>query len=67
MSDQDTNTKLVGEVEKHQELYNYRLSEYSRKEVMENAWKEVAAKMNMPGSPLVRTSTGSKYRLEGQV
>ena len=49
MNDQDFNIKFVGEVEKYQELYNYRLSEYARKDVTEKAWKEVATKINLPG------------------
>lgn len=49
MSDQGLNLKFVGEVEKHEELYNYKLPGYSRKEVIENAWQEVAAKVNISG------------------
>jgi len=32
MSDQGMNIKLVGAVEKHEALYNYKLPEYSRKD-----------------------------------
>lgn len=49
MSDQEMNIKLVGAVEKHEALYNYKLPDYSRKDVTEKAWKEVAAEVNMPG------------------
>nr|XP_022910119.1 uncharacterized protein LOC111421208 [Onthophagus taurus] len=45
--DQETNIKFVKEVEKHEVLYNYHLSGYSRKEITEKAWQEVAAKVNM--------------------
>jgi len=37
MPDQDLNVKFVGEVEKHEELYNYKLPAFSRKEVTEKA------------------------------
>lgn len=50
MSDQELNLRLVGEVEKHEELYNYKLPEYSRKDVTEKAWQEVAAELNMTGT-----------------
>ncbi|BES98260.1 BESS motif [Nesidiocoris tenuis] len=46
MSDQEFNVKLVGEVKKHEVLYNYTLPGYSRKDVTEKAWQLVAAKMN---------------------
>lgn len=49
MSDQEINLKFVGEVEKHEVLYNYKLAGYSRKEVTEKAWQEVAAEVNMTG------------------
>lgn len=49
MGDQGLNLKFVGEVEKHEVLYNYKLPEYSRKEVTEKAWQNVAAEVNMSG------------------
>lgn len=49
MSDQELNLKLVGEVEKHEVLYNYKLPGYSRKDITDKAWQEVAAEMNMTG------------------
>ena len=49
MSDQELNVKFVGEVEKHEELYNYKLPAYSRKDVTEKAWQMVAAEVNMSG------------------
>ncbi|KAG8282322.1 hypothetical protein J6590_039068 [Homalodisca vitripennis] len=48
MSDQELNIKLVGAVEKYEVLYNYKLPEYTRKDVTEKAWKEVSAEVNMP-------------------
>ncbi|KAG8259955.1 hypothetical protein J6590_108089, partial [Homalodisca vitripennis] len=47
MGDQELNIKLVGAVEKHEALYNYKLPDYARKDVSEKAWKEVAAEVNM--------------------
>ncbi|KAJ8942854.1 hypothetical protein NQ314_009916 [Rhamnusium bicolor] len=44
-----TEIKLVGEIEKHECLYNYKLAEYSRKDVTEKAWREVATKTNLSG------------------
>lgn len=49
MSDQELNLKFVKEVEKHEELYNYKLPAYSRKDLTEKAWQDVAAQVNMPG------------------
>lgn len=49
MSDQKLNSKLVKEVEKHEELYKYKLPTYSRKDLMEKIWQNVAAQVNMPG------------------
>ncbi|XP_072377407.1 uncharacterized protein [Diabrotica undecimpunctata] len=47
MCDQELNLKFVREVEKHEALYNYKLSDYSRKDVTEKAWLKVAAEVNM--------------------
>ncbi|KAK2717976.1 hypothetical protein QYM36_006679 [Artemia franciscana] len=47
MSDQELNVKFVGEVEKHEELYNYKLPAYSRKDMTEKAWQMVGAEVNM--------------------
>jgi len=49
MSDQELNVKFVGEVEKHEELYNYKLPAYSRKDMTEKAWQMVGAEVNMSG------------------
>lgn len=49
MGDQELNLKLVNEVEKHEELYNYKLPAYSRKDLTEKAWQDVASQVNMPG------------------
>ncbi|XP_046409110.1 uncharacterized protein LOC124174001 [Ischnura elegans] len=48
MNDQELNIKLVGEVEKHEVLYNYKLPGYSRKGVTEKAWKEVSVELALP-------------------
>lgn len=50
MSDQESNLKFVGEVEKHEVLYNYKLPGYSRKDLTDKAWHEVAVEMNMTGN-----------------
>lgn len=49
MSDQQMNIIFVGEVEKHEVLYNYKLPQYSRKDITEKAWQKVADKVNMSG------------------
>ena len=49
MGDQKLNIKLVGEVEKHPVLYNFRLPGYSKKNETEKAWNEVAKAVNMTG------------------
>ncbi|KAE9521907.1 hypothetical protein AGLY_017714 [Aphis glycines] len=47
MNEQLANIKFVEEVEKHELLYNYNLPGYSRKDLTEKAWHEIAAKVNM--------------------
>ena len=41
---------LILEIEKHQCLYNFHLIEYSRKDITEKAWGEVAAKTQLSGN-----------------
>ncbi|KAI5720473.1 uncharacterized protein LOC103518594 [Diaphorina citri] len=48
MGDQERNLKLIKEVQKHEELYNYTLPEYSRREVTDKAWQKVSARVNIP-------------------
>jgi len=48
--EQNLNIKFVNEVEKHPELYNYTLKGYSRKNIIEKAWSEVAAEVKLTGS-----------------
>lgn len=43
------NGKLVDAVEKYTCLYNYKLPEYSRKDVTEKAWAAVAKEVNDTG------------------
>ena len=49
MNEQTLNIKFVGEVEKHQVLYNYKLPGYSRKDITEKAWSEVGREVQMTG------------------
>jgi len=37
------NIKLVGEVEKHIEMFNYQLAAYSRRDITEKSWYEVTS------------------------
>ncbi|XP_066995202.2 uncharacterized protein [Anabrus simplex] len=46
-SEQVFNIKLVGEIEKYPVLYNYTLKDYSRKDITEKAWNEVAEQVGM--------------------
>ncbi|XP_046384896.1 uncharacterized protein LOC124155225 [Ischnura elegans] len=48
MSGQELHMKLVGEVEKHEVLCNYKLPGYSRKDRTEKAWKEVSVELGLP-------------------
>nr|CAI5859360.1 unnamed protein product [Callosobruchus analis] len=41
------NLKFVEEVEKHPELYNYTLHEYSKRDATEKAWSNVAKEVNL--------------------
>jgi len=50
MNEQILNIKLVGEVEKHPELYNYQLPAYSRRDITEKAWSEVGKAVNLSGT-----------------
>ncbi|XP_050498417.1 uncharacterized protein LOC126879445 [Diabrotica virgifera virgifera] len=47
MCDQELNIKFVREIEKYEALYNNTLSDYSRKDVTDKAWQNVAAVVNM--------------------
>lgn len=49
MNEQILNIKLVGEVEKHPELFNYQLPAYSRRDITEKAWSEVGKAVNLSG------------------
>lgn len=49
MSEQSLNIKFVQEVEKFPCLYNYKLSQYSRKDITEAAWNKIGKEMNMTG------------------
>lgn len=49
MNDQAFNVKFVEEVEKHPCLYNYQLTQYSRKDITDLAWNNIGKKMNMSG------------------
>ncbi|KAF5269544.1 hypothetical protein FQR65_LT17964 [Abscondita terminalis] len=47
MSEQSLNVKFVQEVEKFPCLYNYKLPQYSRKDITEAAWNKIGKEMNM--------------------
>ena len=49
MTEQANNVKFVQEVEKYPCLYNYELSQYSRKDIKDSAWDNVGNEMNMSG------------------
>ncbi|XP_022911956.1 uncharacterized protein [Onthophagus taurus] len=46
-AERDVNLKIVLEVEKHPCLYNFKLPDYTRKDLIEKAWSEVGKKTNM--------------------
>ena len=48
-SEQEFNEKLADVVERYSCLYNYKLPEYSRKDVTEKAWAAVAKEVNDTG------------------
>jgi len=48
-NEQECNVMLVQAVELYPSLYNYKLSEYSRKDITENAWAKVAQQVNETG------------------
>ncbi|XP_055848581.1 uncharacterized protein LOC129913764 [Episyrphus balteatus] len=48
MSDQSLNLKFVKEVEKREILYNFNLPGYSRKDLVEKNWQEIADIVNLP-------------------
>nr|CAD7460045.1 unnamed protein product [Timema tahoe] len=46
------NIKFVQEVEKYPCVYNYKLPEYSRKDITAHAWQKIAKEMKDTGPPL---------------
>jgi DNA polymerase sigma len=48
-NEQEFNVKLVEAVELYPCLYNYKLPEYSRRDITENAWAKVAQQVNETG------------------
>jgi hypothetical protein len=48
--DPSMNIKFVKAVEKYPCLYNYKLPEYSRRDVTDKAWMNVAKEMNYTGN-----------------
>lgn len=52
MNDQALNIKFVQKVEEYPCLYNYKLTDYSRKDVIERAWSEVGKVFNLTGKYL---------------
>jgi hypothetical protein len=46
MSKQDFCIKLVQAVEKYPCLHNYKLSDYSRKDIVDKAWVEIGKEVN---------------------
>lgn len=49
MSEEENNIRFVQIIEKYPCLYNYNLSEYSRRDVTENAWSEIAKETKSTG------------------
>lgn len=43
------NINFMGEVEKYPELYDYTLADYSRKDVTDRAWQEIAKEVKLSG------------------
>lgn len=43
------NIKFVSEIEKHPELYNFSISEYSRRDCQDKAWYDVFNEVNLSG------------------
>lgn len=52
MNDQALNIKFVQKVEEYPCLYNYKLTDYSRKDVTERAWSEVGKVFKLTGKYL---------------
>lgn len=49
MSEERCNIRFVQIVEKYPCLYNYNLDEYSRRDITEKAWDEIAEEMKWTG------------------
>lgn len=47
------NIKLVEEIEKHPCLYNYKLSDYSKRDVTDLAWESVAKSLKDKGTFII--------------
>lgn len=48
--------QLINEIEKHELLYNFGLPQYNRKDLVEEAWEEIAASTNMSSKYCVRAT-----------
>ena len=64
MNDQRFNLKLISEVEKREILYNYRLSEYHRRDFTDKAWQDVAFALNSSGEQMFTYLSVTTYSWE---
>lgn len=49
-AEKDIQVVLVQEIEKHPALYNFKLAEYSKKDITEKAWSEISSKISLSGT-----------------
>lgn len=67
MSEQQINIKFVKEVQKYPILYNFELPSYSRRDVSDEAWKEVGKAMNMTRKTIIICSKRNAAMFVGLV
>nr|CAI5818361.1 unnamed protein product [Callosobruchus analis] len=48
--DQVFNTKFIGVVEKYPCIYHYTRKDYSRKTIVEKAWKDIESEVELPAA-----------------
>lgn len=46
--------QLINQIEQHEFLYNFNLPQYNRKDMVEEAWANIAANTNMTSKLAIR-------------
>lgn len=52
--DPDFNIHFVGVIEEHPCIYDHSISDYSNRNVIDNAWEKIAKRVSKPGKYLAK-------------